>query len=54
MLLEGINEALAEAFTLYFDDVPDFSLSLDTNTEIDEARQVQVYKALYDMGVEVD
>ncbi|BCD47847.1 hypothetical protein NHP194003_10510 [Helicobacter suis] len=54
MLLEGINEALKEAFSLYFDSVPDFSLSLDTNTEIDEARQVQVYKALYDMGLEVD
>ncbi|WP_104690949.1 phage portal protein family protein [Helicobacter heilmannii] len=49
-----LNTALKAQFSLYFKQVPPFSLSLDTNTEIDEARQVQVYKTLYDMGVEVD
>ncbi|WP_281778262.1 phage portal protein family protein [Helicobacter suis] len=50
----ALNEALKEAFKLYLDKVPPFVLSLDTNTEVDEARQVQVYKALYDMGLQVD
>ncbi|WP_233704487.1 phage portal protein family protein [Helicobacter cynogastricus] len=54
ILIEGLQEALKEALGLYFENVPSFELTLDTNTEIDEERQARVYKALYEMGLEVD